>query len=225
VLKVWLIGLIVEDEFLTASFIKNVLLEQGVTKADTADNAIDAEKLFKRIKYDIVFMDINIKGPIDGIELAVKLYRKFSCKIIFITSYQDSQTIYEASFADPLGYIIKPVIPADIESIFMIAKKTFETTQDLEIVQLGKYCYNKETKALSHLKGKIKLSKLESKAFDLLVKNANNVVENDYLKNYLWGEARSNSTLRELISRLRKKVPELDIQNHSNLGYVLIHKS
>lgn len=214
--------LIVEDEFLTATFIKNVVDELGAKDADIADNASDAQELFFNTVYDIVFMDINIKGKVDGIELGVKLHKKYLCKIIFITSYQDSQTIHEASFANPIGYIVKPVIQADIESMFMIAKKAIGIPQVLESIHLGSYTYNKKTKTLSYNDKSIKLSKLESKAFDLLVKNINNVVENEYLKNHLWGESRSHSTLRELISRLRKKLPGLNIQSHSNIGYILI---
>jgi DNA-binding response OmpR family regulator len=213
--------LIVEDGFLTATFIKSVLNEQGITTADIVDNAIDAQELFSHTLYDIVFMDINIKGGVDGIELGVQLHKKYKCKIIFITSYQDSQTIHEASFANPIGYLVKPVVQADIESIMMIAKKALDSSTNSDLILISGYTYDKATKTFTKNDKSIKLSKLESKALYLLVKNKNAVVDNEQLKAYLWGEERSDSTLRELIYRIRKKTPDLDIQKCSNIGYVL----
>ena len=213
--------LIVEDGFLTASFIKSVILEQGIIKADIVDNATDAEKLFEQTTYDLIFMDINIKGPIDGIELGIKLHKEFSSKVIFITAYQDSQTINKASFANPIGYLVKPVVQAEIESIIMIAKRSFDIPKDTNTVLLPGYTYNQEKKSFSKADNSIKLSKLESKALYLLIKNKNKIVENEQLKSYLWKEQRSDSTVRELIFRLRKKALDLDIQSYFNTGYIL----
>ena len=67
----------------------------------------------------------------------------------------------------------------------------------------------------------ITLSKLENKAIEIFVKYFNTPISNEMLISYLWKEEKNNSSLRELISRLRKKVPNLKIRNHSNIGYVL----
>jgi DNA-binding response OmpR family regulator len=213
--------LVVEDEYITADFIKNCLYDLGATYVETTDNDVDALELFTCENFDIVFMDINIKGNMDGVELGSVFHKKHGANIIFITSYQDSETIYKASFADPIGYVIKPITKADIESILMVAKRSLNKIEDKNHIRLDNYTFDLTTKTLTSENGHIKLSKLESKAIYLLIKNMNNTVHNETFFEYLWNEPKSNSTLRELIFRLRKKVPSLTIEKYSNIGYIL----
>lgn len=215
--------LVVEDEYITAEFIRNSLLELKIENVEITDNSADTLELFTQKTFDLIFMDINIKGTVDGLELASILYLKYDANIIFITSYQDSTTIHEASLSKPLGYLIKPVTKSEIESILMVAKNLLQKTHSNSNTtkQIANYSFDLQYKNLSDENGDIKLSKLESEVMYLLVKNINNVVHNELLYHYLWNEPRSSSTLRELIYRLRKKVPNLTIEKYSNIGYTL----
>lgn len=217
--------LVVEDEYITASFIKSSLLEMGADFVEVTDNSIDAIHLFSIFDFDLVFMDINIKGKTNGIELATNLYLNHQAKIIFLTSYHDSLTIHEASFSNPIGYLIKPITKSDIEAIIMIAKTTLNTNQTMNQVTISDYIFDMNTKTLTHEHKNIKLSKLETEAMYLLVKNINSIVSHDTFYNYLWNEPKSESTLRELIFRLRKKAPKLNIEKCSNVGYSLTKKN
>ncbi|MFX4253351.1 response regulator, partial [Aliarcobacter butzleri] len=85
----------------------------GFLSVFITDNAIDADILIKEKNIALIFMDINIKGPKDGLQLATEISKKYNIQIVFITSYQDTQTIQEASLSTPLGYLIKPIIKAD----------------------------------------------------------------------------------------------------------------
>ena len=214
--------LIVEDEFITSKFIQESLNSLGFLSVFITDNAIDANIIIKERNIDLIFMDINIKGPTDGLQLATEVSKKYNLKIVFITSYQDTQTIQEASLSSPLGYLIKPIIKADIESIIMITKNFFNHIEkDLTFITIDNYVYNKSNNLLYENEKIITLSKLENKAIEIFVKYLNTPISNEMLISYLWKEEKNNSSLRELISRLRKKVPNLKIKNHSNIGYIL----
>lgn len=214
--------LIVEDEFLTSKFIQESLNSLGFLSVFIVDNAIDANITLVEKNIDLIFMDINIKGPKDGLQLAAEISKKYNTKIVFITSYQDTQTIQEASFSTPLGYLIKPIIKADIESIMMISKNFFNNNEkESTFMNIDSYKYDKINNILYENNKVITLSKLENKAIEIFVKYMNIPISNDILISYLWKEEKNNSSLRELISRLRKKVPNLKIRNHSNIGYIL----
>ena len=216
--------LIVEDEYLTSKFIQESLYSLGFLSVFITDNAIDADILIKEKNIALIFMDINIKGPKDGLQLATEISKKYNIKIVFITSYQDTQTIQEASLSTPLGYLIKPIIKADIESVMMICKNFFNHSnneKDTIFINIDIYKYNKINNLLYENEKLIALSKLENKTIEIFIKYLNTPISNETLISYLWQEEKSNSSLRELISRLRKKVPNLKIKNYSNIGYIL----
>ena len=213
--------LIVEDEYLTSKFIRESLYSLGFISIFTTDNAVDTNLIIKEKNIDLIFMDINIKGPKDGVQLAIEISKKYSTKIVFITSYQDTNTIQEASFSSPLGYLIKPIIKADIESIMMISKNFFNYYQESTFINIDIYKYDKINNLLYEDEKLITLSKLENKTIEIFIKYLNTPISNETLISYLWQEEKNNSSLRELISRLRKKVPNLKIKNYSNIGYIL----
>ncbi|MCT7524392.1 response regulator [Aliarcobacter cryaerophilus] len=213
--------LIVEDEFLTSKFIQETLYSLGFLSVFITDNAIDVNIMLQEKNIDLIFMDINIKGPKDGLYLAIEISKKYNTKIVFITSYQDTNTIQEASLSTPLGYLIKPIIKADIESIMMISKNFFNYYQKSTFINIDIYKYDKTNNLLYEDEKLITLSKLENKAIEIFIKYLNLPISNEILISYLWQEEKNNSSLRELISRLRKKVPNLKIINHSNIGYIL----
>ena len=213
--------LIVEDEFLTSKFIQETLYSLGFLSVFITDNAIDANIMLQEKNIDLIFMDINIKGPKDGLYLAIEISKKYNTKIVFITSYQDTNTIQEASLSTPLGYLIKPIIKADIESIMMISKNFFNYYQESTFININVYKYDKINNLLYEDEKLIILSKLENKAIEIFIKQLNTPISNELFISYLWQEEKNNSSLRELISRLRKKVPNLKIKNYSNIGYIL----
>ena len=57
---------------------------------------------------------------------------------------------------------------------------------------------------------------------DTFCKNLNQNISYDYLKEWIWNEKNiSDSAIRDVIFRLKKKVPDMDLNNVPNFGYVL----
>ncbi len=106
--------LIVEDEPLIARDIKKHLAHieyEAVGIAYNSDKAIDM--LFHR-QPEIVILDINIKGSMDGIDIAHIINEKYKIPFIYLTSYADSGTIERAKPTFPAGYILKPFDEKDL---------------------------------------------------------------------------------------------------------------
>ncbi|MFK5986379.1 MAG: GAF domain-containing protein [Pseudomonadota bacterium] len=69
----------------------------------------------------------------------------------------------------------------------------------------------------------VSLTKKESKLLDILVKYQNLPCQNLVIEKHLWGKVIvGESSLRALVLRLRKKLPELTIKTLSGVGYMLI---
>ena len=62
--------LAVEDDAIFAETLELVLQEMGYTNYRIVDNAAAALKIFNEEQPDILLADIDINGPLNGIELA-----------------------------------------------------------------------------------------------------------------------------------------------------------
>ncbi len=126
--------LIVEDEALIADDIANTLEKNGYRITDIVDNAEDALEACTREKPDVALLDINIKGDMDGLELAPLLKLPF----IFLTSYYDQHTLNRARTVKPSGYIVKPFAEKDLIVNIELAfeKKTLSAHQPALPVKL-----------------------------------------------------------------------------------------
>ncbi|MGM0623372.1 MAG: response regulator transcription factor [Campylobacterota bacterium] len=218
--------LIVEDEVFTAEFIRQTLQGLGYSDIAIVDNAAAAQDECAKSPVSLIFMDINIKGSVDGLQLARMLSIGYLLDVVFITSYHDSQTIEEASLCAPLGFLIKPIIKSDIEAMMMVvgAKKPKEaaTAQDSsKMILLHDIAFDLQTQTVTHKNSTVKLSKLETKALEIFMQNLDKTLSSEKLIAAIWGDQRAKSSLRELVSRLRKKMPQLNLQSYSNIGYIL----
>ena len=217
--------MIVEDEGVTAFYLKETLSSLGCQVQGIFDNAKTALEFLENTPVEVVFMDINIKGNMDGIQLAQAIYTTYSnVKFIFITSYKDSQTITEAQSVKPLGYLIKPIGESDLEAILMVIKgqNGINSSNNDKEVRLGNFRYDLKEKRLYDKQGIITLSNKEQLCLDLLIKNRNSYVTIEQLATAIWDDSNDKeNSLRELVYRLRKKLFSLPINTIPNLGYSL----
>jgi DNA-binding response OmpR family regulator len=100
--------LVVEDEQEVSHFIEMTLCMLGYTVASSANTGELAIHRAMRFKPDLVLMDINLEGAMDGIEAAKKIYSGMDVPVVFLTSLNDEVTFLRAKSAEPFGFIMKP---------------------------------------------------------------------------------------------------------------------
>jgi PAS domain S-box-containing protein len=100
--------LIVEDEALIAMDLERRLINLGYNVVSVVDNHDDALVAFQQERPDIVLMDINLANSKNGIEVAKALKQISDTPVVFITAYNDDQTVKMATAMAPYGYLIKP---------------------------------------------------------------------------------------------------------------------
>jgi DNA-binding NarL/FixJ family response regulator len=86
-------ALIVEDEFLIALDLEADMRALGFDVCGLAPSASKARSLAMTNQPDVVLMDVNLEGGRDGIEAARWLREVCETAVVFVTSYNDDDTV------------------------------------------------------------------------------------------------------------------------------------
>lgn len=108
-------ALIVEDEILIAWQLKDTLEELGLEVAELVSNGTKALELIEHTKYEVVFMDVNLAGSLDGAETAYRIRGQFDTPIVFVTAYAGYDSISKDLRKIECSVVIGK--PASVESI------------------------------------------------------------------------------------------------------------
>ncbi len=228
--------LIIEDEIITQRYIKDILKQYKVEHTECCDNAKTAMELIRsnEVSYDMILMDINIKGSTDGIQLAREILRREEIPIVFITAHSDQETFEEVLELTPYGFIAKPFSARDIALSIQLAYQRFLAEEehnkadniqsgDEKIFLSSEYSYAISRQELYKNDHPVKLNKKQKKLVDILCQNINHSVDYHTLVLEIWdGEDVADSALRTLVYSLRKQYPDLPIESHSKVGYAMI---
>ncbi|MGI9133526.1 MAG: response regulator [Rhodoferax sp.] len=131
--------LIVEDDAVAARLVEHHLKALGYTPLGLASNAEDAVRLAESLTPDLVLMDIELDGPIDGIAAAETIRRVQHIPIVFITGCSAEDVIERAKLTEPFGYILKPFTRRELGTTVAMAlykhraeTKLLNTTRQLK---------------------------------------------------------------------------------------------
>ncbi|HVP96080.1 response regulator [Methanoregula sp.] len=119
--------LVVDDEAIITMQLEERLSAMGYTVAGMASSGEDAIEKARRLKPDLVLMDIVMPGKLNGIE-AAKTIAGLDIPVVFVTSYADDSIIEKAKQVRPYGYIVKPFNELEIKAAIEVAlfRKTAE---------------------------------------------------------------------------------------------------
>ncbi len=106
--------LVVEDEMLIGAKISMLLTNLGYEVTGILPRGEDALVHVEENKPDIIVLDINLKGEIDGIETAALLQRK-NIPVIYLTANSDDATFNRAKLTRPTAFISKPFKQLDLQ--------------------------------------------------------------------------------------------------------------
>ena len=113
--------LVVEDEVLVAEDLKEILQGFGYKVAGMTQCGDEAVTLAGEMLPDLIFMDINLSGEMDGIIAAGEIRSRWGIPIIYVTAFASQSIIDRAKKSIPSGYIIKPFNEQQIQITVEIA--------------------------------------------------------------------------------------------------------
>jgi PAS domain S-box-containing protein/putative nucleotidyltransferase with HDIG domain len=113
--------LVVEDESIVSLDISHRLRSLGYEVVGQARTGGDAVAMAGTHEPDLVLMDIQLEGNMDGIQAAEAIRRRFDIPIVFLTAYADSETVQRVKVTEPFGYIIKPFKDREVHTAIEMA--------------------------------------------------------------------------------------------------------
>ncbi|MDX1957686.1 MAG: ATP-binding protein [Leptospiraceae bacterium] len=114
---------LVEDNIPTQKLVERFLKKEGYDLIGKSTNAEIAFHEIQILKPDLIISDINLEGEMNGIDLASKLSKMYSCPIVFITGDESKETIEKSFEVRPFGYLYKPL---KIEALLSTVKQAIE---------------------------------------------------------------------------------------------------
>ena len=100
--------LIVEDDEAISETLSLALQQLSYKVAGTVTNGTDAVASVRKNLPDIILMDIELLGDMDGIQTTKEILTKFDVPVIYLTGRTDDDTIDKVKKTNPYGYIVKP---------------------------------------------------------------------------------------------------------------------
>ncbi|MEG4998531.1 putative bifunctional diguanylate cyclase/phosphodiesterase [Microcoleus sp. B4-D4] len=113
--------LIVEDESIIAEDISDSLISLGYRITDIAYSGEEAIQSATQSRPDLVLMDVNLQGEIDGITAAEVIRSRLAIPVIYLTAYADENTLRRVNSTKPFGYIVKPFEEKNLHTTIQIA--------------------------------------------------------------------------------------------------------
>ena len=113
--------LVVEDEALHAEQVEAVLLGMGCEPVGPAASAQVALALYRTEPVDLVLLDIGLRGPTNGLQLAQQLLAHHRVPLIFLTSFASEEAFAQAQALKPAAYLTKPLDAAALRRAMLLA--------------------------------------------------------------------------------------------------------
>lgn len=119
--------LVVEDDMIVGAHISMVLAEAGYGVLGLMPTGEAALEQIRVHPPDLVLMDVQLKGKLDGVETAAEIYRSARVPVIFLTANADTATFTRAKATFPYAFISKPFRPsALLQAVELVVQRIQE---------------------------------------------------------------------------------------------------
>lgn len=108
--------LVVEDETLLSLSLESMLEEWGHDQVGSAADGAAAVRLAREQGPDVVLMDINLAGSMDGIAAAAQIREFCEAPIVFMTAYSDTDLAAHPGLAGS-EVLRKPFSPRRLQEL------------------------------------------------------------------------------------------------------------
>ncbi len=113
--------LIVEDEQILAYDLKLRLERMGYEVAGPVASGDQVLDEIERRRPALILMDVLLRGPLDGIQVAEKISARFSLPVVYLTAYSNEQILERAKRTAPFGFIRKPAADHELRTAVEMA--------------------------------------------------------------------------------------------------------
>lgn len=213
---------LVEDEKDLNNLIRTYLEKEGYNVVSYYDGESTINNINKDV--DLWILDIMLGDTISGYDIIKKIREENPDVPVIFTSARDKDL--DKIIGLELGsddYIAKPYSPKELVlRVNNIIRRVY--SKDKQKLTYKDYTINFEKRMVLHKGESINLTTLEFDLLYMFVTNINKSFSRDDILNNIWGENYfgTDRVVDDLVRRLRKKMPELDINTIYGYGYRLL---
>lgn len=217
--------LIVEDDKTVVQLISNILENHYTIKV--ANDGEIGYKVYKKISPSIIISDISMPN-LDGIKMVQRIRENdHNTKIILTTSHSDIEYLKQSISLKLTEYIVKPIKKDALLKALDNAVKEIDNYQTISIQNLylpDRFVWNFKSLILTQDNKEINLSPSERKILNFLLSKVNNITTYDEIIYEISSdfEISTKESLKVIIAKLRKKIPNNLIENVYGIGYKAI---
>ena len=212
---------LVEDEVNLNNLIK-AYLEKSNYDVITYFNGQDAINNVN-IKAHLWVLDIMLPGEISGYDIIKKIKEQNEMMPVIFTSARDKDL--DKIIGLELGsddYLAKPYSPKELVlRVNNIIKRTY--IKDTNKIKYENYTIDLDKRIVNLNDVNLNLTTLEFDLLKMFLTNKNKSFSRDVILNIIWGENYfgTDRVVDDLIRRLRRKMPDLNIETMYGYGYRL----
>lgn len=215
---------LVEDEKDLNNLIKTYLIKEGYDVVSYYDGETAINNISNDI--DLWILDIMLGDTISGYDIIKKIREENTVVPVIFTSARDKDL--DKIIGLELGsddYIAKPYSPKELVlRVNNIIRRVY--SNDKIKLTYKEYAIDLEKRIVlnNNNNESINLTTLEFDLLYMFVTNINKSFSRDDILNNIWGENYfgTDRVVDDLVRRLRKKMPELDINTIYGYGYRLL---
>ena len=213
---------LVEDEKDLNNLIRTYLEKEGYNVVSYYDGESTINNINKDV--DLWILDIMLGDTISGYDIIKKIREDNPDVPVIFTSARDKDL--DKIIGLELGsddYIAKPYSPKELVlRVNNIIRRVY--SKDKQKLTYKDYTIDFEKRMVLYKGESINLTTLEFDLLYMFVTNINKSFSRDDILNNIWGENYfgTDRVVDDLVRRLRKKMPELDINTIYGYGYRLL---
>lgn len=202
--------LVVDDDKVILKMLYKALTQNDIY-ADVAINGENALDMLQKNPYDLLLLDINMKG-MNGFEVVQHIRDSNSDIPIIIVSgrKEDCDALYGLQLGAD-DYITKPFNPVTLVAKVkaLIRRSNITKQQTPIIINAGPFSYDTSTLKFYKNGVEIPLSSKENSMIKLFIDNVDHIFQKDVIYSIIWGETIiDESAIMVYVNRLRQKIED-----------------
>lgn len=127
--------LITEDDHVSALLLKKALEKNNHEIIGISDSGERALEILETSPADIVMMDINLAGELDGIRTTEIINEKYDIPVVYLSASSDAETLTKVVGTNPSAYVIKPFNIRELNMVIELA--IFKDRKEKELQKLN----------------------------------------------------------------------------------------
>ncbi|HFQ60888.1 MAG TPA: response regulator transcription factor [Epsilonproteobacteria bacterium] len=200
-------------------------LESYFATVYVASDGKEGLSLYEEHHPDVLILDINLPY-FSGLEIAKKVRQKDQAvKIVMLTAHTEQEKLLAATELKLTKYLIKPLAPKLFKETMHLLVQELRKNPSV-FVNLSATCvWNKKQEVLRINDIRVLLTEKEQRLLKLLIEHKNTTVSCEDIMVTVWEDALekeiSHNSVKNQISHLRKKLPDVSIDAVYGEGYRL----